>query len=244
MQSSDLLPVSLLVVALVGAAITFILVQVRRAKTGDSALSPTDEGETAQPEIEEENWVAIVDQLDSIERANKQHMHKITAALMESDDWQALARQFDTLLDRHVEHLKAVSTLSRRSGMIRQALHHTRETYRLSCLISALHEHFVAGSDVVSGLLDEWFLEHRATTTSRIRTKVRLDCARVLLLDLDYARPSPKTALAQLELAEKHRSAVCPSDDDVSTPCSILKSEIALRMERLTENLPPEKQAT
>ena len=162
-------------------------------------------------------------------------MQVMTAAMVEANDWQALGQQFDSLLDRQLEHLKTLASRHDGSFTTEEALHHTLEAYRLSGLILTLHDQFVAESDLVTELLDEWLQAHRGTTTSQLGMKVHLDCARILLLDLDYARPSPKNTLAQLNLAEEYCASACSPGEDEHSPCKTLMSEIALRKRRLSE---------
>ena len=237
-QSAGLSLIAILAVVLASTAIVLLLILIRLKKANDSAHSPADAKEPEQVAAHENRWVAIVDQLDFIERTNKRQMQVMTAAMVEANDWQALGQQFSLLLDRQLEHLKALATRHKGSFITEEALHHTFEAYRLSCLILNLYDEFVAESDAVTELLDEWFQAHRGTTISHLGMKVHLDCARILLLDLDYACPSWETTLVQLHLAEEHSTSACFPDDDEHSLCKVLVSEIALRKKRLSERSP------
>ena len=238
-QSAGLSVIAILVVVLASTAVVLLLILIRLRKATDSAHSPADAKEPEQAAAHEDLWVAIVDQLDFIERINKKQMQVMTAAMVEANDWQSLGQQFGSLLDRQLEHLKALATRHKGSFITEEALHHTFEAYRLSCLILNLYDEFVAESDAVTELLDEWFQAHRGTTISQLGMKVHLDCARILLLDLDYACPPSETALVQLNLAEEYSTSACFLDDDEHSPCKVLMSEIALRKRRLSERSPP-----
>jgi hypothetical protein len=223
---------------LAGIAIVLLLIRILRKNTRDSARSLAGAKTPEQDEEHGERWVTIVDQLDFLERANKDQMQVMTADMVEANDWQALGQQFDSLLNRRLEHLKTLASRHNGSFTTEEALQHTLEAYRLSGLILTLYDQFVAESDVVTELLDEWLQEHRGTTTSQLGMMVNLDCARILLLNLDYACPSLETSLEQLNLAGEYWASACSPHEDEHSPCKVLLSEIALRKRRLSERSP------
>jgi len=176
----------------------------------------------------------IVEQLQSIDQANRKQLRALMAVMVDSGDWQELGQQFVALNEQRVEHLRALA--QRHDSMLsaEKAVFHTLEAYRLSLLIFALYDELVAKSDVVRELLDDWFRSQRGTSLEEFNMRLNLDCVRILLLDLDYAHPSTAAARTQLDLAGEHCAFVAASGQENASPCETLRAEITLRKERLS----------
>ncbi|GEM_PF-6598463 len=180
---------------------------------------------------------AIVKHLDRIQRANKKQLFELTAAITDAGDWRALGKQFDALFDKRLVHLRALTKRNTAVLPVGKALNHTIEAYRLSRLILDLYEKFVAPSELVTSTLDEWFRASRNLSITEFISRIQLDCARILLLNLDYAQPLCKTAIEQLNMAETYCSAANLPDNDAAA--QTLLAEIALRRQRSGQSQRP-----
>jgi len=244
-QFINLLAAFLLIVALAALALVVIVVRTRRqeqmtcaaqkgpGRAHDQASAYDEARETLGQSEEAAFFGAIVEQLGRIERVNRKQLHELTAAMVESKDWRALGEQFDALFEKRLVHLRALARRHAAVLSVGKALHHTVEAYRLSCLMLDLYEKFVAPSEVVTSVLDEWFRAHRNMSTKEFISKIHLDCARILLLNLDYAQPPRSIVLEQLVMAETCCSCMGALDSDATA--QTLLAEIALRRDRLNQ---------
>jgi hypothetical protein len=238
-QNLDFTTLAILIVAVCGIALILILIRTcvlklhwrphHRERQGSALAS----GKPME-DLDRNQRSTIIDQLDSIERANKKQMQSLIAQMVESQDWRALGEQLSLLSDEEVEHLRVLAQRHNHTLSPLEALLHTREAFRTASLILSLYDELVADSDIVRDVLDQWFKMRRGTTIAQFSQKIHLDCARILLLDLEYASPPPGIIRDQLDLAEDFCSDVVSPDSDQYSPALLLLSEIALRKGRLT----------
>jgi hypothetical protein len=227
--------------ALAGSLIILIAVRTARKRAAhgfeaSKAAGATDVVRTSQAAEQvglQSSKAAIVENLNSIDMLTTQQLSRLLISMAEASDWQVLGKHFDVLSKQRLVHLRALVARPQNSVSPEQALHHTMEAYCISCLIIALYDELVAQSEVVSEVLDEWFRANGGMSVSEFRASVDVDCARILLIDLDYSRPSRETSLAQLRLAEKHCQNVGIAPEEDSSPVHAVLSEIELRKKRL-----------
>jgi len=228
--------------ALAGSLIILIVVLAARKRSAhrpdaSRATKATDVVRTSQAteQVEPQSGrTLIVENLNSIDRLTTQQLSRLLISMAEASDWQVLGKHFDSLSEQRLVHLRALVARPQNNMSPEQALHRTMEAFRISCLIIALYDELVAKSEAVSEVLDEWFRANGRMSVSEFRARVNIDCARILLIDLDYSRPSREKSLAQLRLAETYcqNAGVAPEDD--SSPAHAVLSEIELRKECLT----------
>lgn len=241
-QLLHLLAIFLLIIALVALVLVMIAIRTRRRQRTNGSR-PSRDKEKAENDVhdvraeDEESTSsylpAIVNQLESIERANKRQLYELTAIMVDSKNWRALGDQFDNLFDKRLAHLRALTKRYNSALSAQKALGHTVEAYRLSRLMLDLYEKFIVQSEVVTSVMDEWFHARQNMSMAEFISKIHLDCVRILLLNLDYAQPSRKTALEQLGMAEACCHIAGPQGDDGGSTVQALLAEIALRKERL-----------
>lgn len=229
------------IVALIGLGISAAVValaarrhvSLKRAVTVvATTASGTATPSAAEPVENDTDRPAIVEQLDSVEKLTTQQLAHLLITMADSREWQALGRQFDSLFEQRLTHLRALAACPPNNISRGQALRHTFEAFRISRLIMALYDELVAKSDVVAEVLNGWFVANRGMTVSEFGANVNFDCAHILLMDLDYARPTSETTLAQLRLAEKFCHSACSADRDCSRSPRTLLSEIERRKQR------------
>jgi hypothetical protein len=177
--------------------------------------------------------LTITEQADSVEHFVKRRSNAIVTAMVDSSGWHELVQQLESLSEERLAHLRVLAARADGNLPADSALNHTLEVYSLSQLILALHHQLVAQSAVVSHVLNEWFRTHRGMSIVQFEAGIHLDCARALLLDVDYACPPRDVALRQLSLAEEHCRAACLPEDPPISPARALLAEIVLRGERL-----------
>lgn len=243
-QLVTLLAAFLLITGLAALVLLVIVLRTRQVErmnarglsgTGPASTDPVSAPADGRGHPEGESPAssyAIVKHLGRIQRANKKQLFELMAAITESGDWRALGKQFDTLFDKRLAHLRALTKRNSAVLPIGKTLRHTIEAYRLSRLILDLYERFVAPSELVTSTLDEWFRVSRNLSMTEFVSRIHLDCARILLLNLDYAQPLQKTAMEQLDMAETYCSAANLPESDAAA--QTLLAEIALRRERLS----------
>lgn len=241
-QLLHFLAVFLLIIALLALVLVVIAIRTRRQRKTSNVRSPRDKeavrGDVHDARAEDEESAssylpAIVNQLESIERTNKRQLYELTAVMVDSKNWRALGDQFDNLSDKRLAHLRALTKRSHSALPAQKALGHTVEAYRLSRLMLDLYEKFVVQSEVVTSVMDEWFRARQNMSMAEFISKIHLDCVRILLLNLDYAQPSRKTALEQLGMAEACCHIAGPQGEEGGSTVQALLAEIALRKERL-----------
>ena len=243
MMAAD--PVAVLLTALLASlgllGIILLLVRIRRrGRTVRATAAPvTTVTPTPDRDVQSEGFIirrqAIVERLESIDQTNRRQMRSLIAVMVDSGDWQELGQQLVALSDERVEHLRVLAQRHDSLLTAEKARFHTLEAYRLALLIFALHEELIDTSDVVREYLDGWFRSHRRISLAEFSARINLDCARTLLLDLDYARPEAPTALRQLDLASEHCADIIELGGGAVSQYDSLLFEITLRKERLTK---------
>jgi len=244
MIAADRVTIVLLVLmgCLAALAIVLLLVRLagRRRARGRKAVITRQPATTPSPAAEPPaaQFVVrrqpIVEQLESITHANRKQTRALLAVMVDSGDWQELGQQILAISDQRIEHMRVLANRNDSSLTAEKAMFHTFEAYRLSLLIFAIHEDFIEQSDVVREFLDEWFQSTRGISLAEFGARVNLDCARILMLDLDYARPATATATNQLDLAAEHCAGAAESGCGANSTCDSLRAEIMLRKDRLT----------
>lgn len=224
------------VLVLLIGGLTLILI-IRLLRSGRRATEParpdatSPNGALGQSQAIAQRPTAIVEQMDVIEKYTRRRLNEILTAMVESSGWQALIQQIDELFADRLVHLRALAGRAASGLSTEAALRHTLEAYSLSRLMLSLHEQLVAQSAIVTQVLDDWFKTHRNISISQFESHLQLDCARILLLDLDYAQPAPDLIREQLNLAEQHCQLVAAEADPGALQAIL--AEITLRRQRL-----------
>ena len=227
---------------LTGLAIILLLARVaRRRRERKKAMPAVQQPTAAKPAAADPpapQFVVrrhtILEQVEGITQANRKQVRALLATMVDSGDWQELGQQIIAISDQRIEHMRVLAQRHDSSLTAERAMSHTFEAYRLSLLIFALHDELIEQSDVVRQLLDEWFRSTRGIGLAEFGARVNMDCARLLLLDLDYARPLAPVAENQLDLAAEHCASAAESGHGKNSTCDSLRAEITLRKERLS----------